>query len=119
MSDVDPKLARPTSTKGVTAFEPLGKRSGITVSIVMVPPRGTPKAWGHTESGACVEFTNARDAMLSLYHRLRMAGRESPPSAVIVDPEDFQNIQEIPRTECPIHVLPEIAPGSAIAFAPY
>jgi len=57
--------------------------------------------------------------MLTLYHRLRIAGRETPPSSVIVDAAGFENIQELPRSECPIHVLPEIAPGSAVAFAPY
>lgn len=95
------------------------KGADITVSIVMVPPAGAAKAWGHDESGACIQFTGSKDAMLRLYRRLREAGRAVPPAPLVVNTDSFQDPTEIARSECPIHVLPEIAPGSAIAFAPY
>lgn len=118
MSDVNSRPPR-SSTQEVTPFEPFGKPVQITVSIVMVPPQGESKAWGHTEKGACVEFTGTRQSMLNLYQWLRSAGRDTPPASVVVSAADWQDLHEISRGECPIHVLPEIEPGSAIAFAPY
>ena len=93
--------------------------SEIVVSVVTVPPRGKPKAYGHTLAGACVEFTNAAGPMLALFHRLRNAGREERPQAVIVNAGEWQAVREIPPAECPVHALPEIPPGSEVPFAPY
>jgi len=60
------------------------------VSLVMVPPGRQGKGWGHTGTGACVEFSHSRETMLRLYHRLRIAGRQSPAEAVTVDGSDFE-----------------------------
>ena len=119
MTDRNRPASKPSSTQDVTDFEPLGNSDEITVGIVMVPPRGAPHGWGHTASGACVQFTNSREAMLQLYHRLREAGRTTPVTPLVIDAHEIADIRTISRGECPIHVLPEIAPGTAVAFAPY
>lgn len=91
----------------------------VVVSLVMVPPHAAPLAWGHMTAGTCVQFTGTREAMLALFHRLRDAGRQTPPSQLVVDSAEWQDVTEIPRGDCPIHRLPEIEAGSEVAFAPY
>jgi len=90
----------------------------IVVGMVLVPPGNAGTAWGHTEAGACVAFSGTRDAMLALFHRLRNAGKQTPPEPVTVDGADWE-VAAIERDDCPIHALPEIEEGSRIAFAPY
>lgn len=109
-----------SSIHGETAFTPMGEREEkVTVAVVMVPPAGDGKAWGHTESGTCVEFTGEKASLIALFHDLRAAGRRQPALPVIVDAAVWRNVRTIERTECPIHALPHIEEGSAVAFAPY
>lgn len=93
--------------------------TAIVVNLVMVQPNGKGTGFGHTESGRCVRFTNDTKAMIALFHELRAAGRESATAPVVADASALQNVESIERDECPIHSLPEIPPGSAVAFAPY
>ncbi|HEV7180737.1 MAG TPA: hypothetical protein VGN11_12765 [Candidatus Baltobacteraceae bacterium] len=115
------KRAVSTSSQGFVPFASMGAepQQTIVVNVVMVPPAGTGTAYGHTESDVCVQFTNATKAMLALFHELRAAGREVPPRTVSVDAGEWKDVRAIDRAECPIHMLPEIPPGSAVAFAPY
>lgn len=112
---------RKTQAKSTHGTTPEASRpsSEIVVSVVTVPPRGNPKAYGHTHAGACVEFTNTAGPMLALFHRLRNAGRDERPRAVIVNADEWEDVREILPAECPVHALPEIAPGSEVPFAPY
>jgi hypothetical protein len=66
-----------------------------------------------------VQFTSDATAMLRLFRRLCAAGRHVPPPSVVVDAAECKDLHAIEPNACPIHMLPEIAPGSAVAFAPY
>jgi hypothetical protein len=119
MNETTPLAAQRPTTRDNVPFDRLdGAASAIAVSLVLVPPRGDGRAWGHTKTGGCVEFTQAREAMLRLFHQLRAAGRISPPPTVEVDGIEWE-VRPIERGECPVHSLPEVADGAAVAFAPY
>lgn len=119
MNETTPLAAHRPSSRNDVPFDRLGgDPSSIVVSLVMVPPRGDGRAWGHTRAGGCVEFTQARETMLRLFHQLRAAGRISPPPTVEVDGIEWE-VGPIERGECPVHSLPAISDGATVAFAPY
>lgn len=115
MNRIDAGTIRETVT-----FDAFERRTGpLTVNVVMVPPRGEGRGYGHLRDGLCVEFTAARKTMLQLFHRLREAGKQPSAPALEIDAAGVNGVRRIERSECPIHMLPEIPPGTAVAFAPY
>lgn len=95
------------------------ERGSITVSLVMVSPKGVATAWGHSESGACVEFSSDTAAMIQLFHTLRNSSRDTAHHPVVVDAAEYCGVHEIPPSQCPLHMLPDIPPDSIVAFSPY
>lgn len=89
----------------------------IQVQMVVVPPAGAGKAWGHDDAGNCVLVEGERVRMLELFHRLRDASRERRPLSVLSD--TVSNVTKIDRAACPTHSLPEAPPESYVAWAPY
>ena len=108
-----------SSSQGSVPFAGLDSPGRITVNLVIVQPNGRGEGFGHTQSGKCVRFHGETKEMIALFHELRAAGRAPGAAPVVVNATAWKGVNGIDAADCPIHSLPEIPSGSAVAFAPY
>lgn len=88
-----------------------------TVCAVLVGVENPGTAFGHTWDGQCIAFTGNREDMIELFRRLRANLKGEGPT-VTVSPEDWSEVREIDRADCPNHMLPAIK-GEISYYVPY